>query len=370
MAKQGKSIAELAQELERQANSKHDYVAPVERLTFSEGTVGGGSIPESRSLVVSGLNGNTLALNNTAHGQLAEYAGIPKAYYDRTLREHPNLLAANVNTWVGDKKGDKRLVRTLDGNVRAWLSDRYRPLDNFDLAQAVLPKLIEHEVQVISSEVTENRLYIKGILPALSDSFDAGLGQGHSALRKTVVVSAITISNSEVGLGALKVEPSVFTTWCTNLAVIAAAAMRKYHVGRGLEIDEDFSIFTDKTRQLDDAAFWAKVVDTVGAAFNEETFRKAVESLRGAAETPIVSQDIVKVVEVTTKRFTLPESLRSPIVTALAQGGDFSKWGLAQAVTNVANNAPDYELATELEHVGGKIIDLGPADWKVIAEAA
>jgi len=373
VAKQGKSITELAAELERQRDSKKDYLAPVAALTLQAFV---------RAVEVRGLNGSSYPLTPYAHGQVAEYVGIPKAYYDRTLAAHPALLADSVNTWLGDKADDKRLVRTLDGNVRAWLSNRYRPLDNADLAEAILPTLVERKVEIISSEITETRFYIKGILPDLSDTIADGLqwGSGHTAVapqfrsvdqrRESKIVAAITITNSEVGAGSLKVEPSVFTTWCTNLAVIAQAAMRKYHVGRGFDLAEDFSIFTDKTRQADDLAFWLKVKDTVGAAFAEDQFRAAIASIRQAAETRIESDDLPKVVEVATTRLALPEGLRSPILTALAQGGDFSKWGLAQAVTNVANRVADYDLATDLEHVGGKIIDLGDKDWKVISQAA
>ena len=35
------------------------------------------------------------------------------------------------------------MVRTLDGNARAFLSDRYRRLDNYDLLAHVLPMLRE-----------------------------------------------------------------------------------------------------------------------------------------------------------------------------------------------------------------------------------
>ncbi|MBL0089244.1 MAG: hypothetical protein IPP44_22195 [Ideonella sp.] len=33
------------------------------------------------------------------------------------------------------------MVRTLDGQARAFLSDRYRRLDNYDLCEHVLPML-------------------------------------------------------------------------------------------------------------------------------------------------------------------------------------------------------------------------------------
>lgn len=379
MPKQGKSLQDLAAELERQTTTRKDYIAPVGAITLEPNE-------ESTDVIVAGLNGAKYALNDLAHAQVADYVGIPKAYYERVRAEKPALLAENVNAWLPEKSADKRLVRTLDGRVRAFLSNRYRPLDNFDLANAVLPTLIEKGVQVVSSELTERRVYIKAILPTLSSTIADGLtfGQGHNAIasqgevaefrggsrRSSTIVAAITISNSEVGAGALRVEPSVFTTWCTNLAVLSEVSMRKYHVGRAFENDEDFSIFTDATRKQDDLAFWLKVRDTVGAAFNEDAFRAAIERIQGAAETPIESDNLVEVVNIATRTLALPDGVRPNILKALAQGGDFSKWGLAQAITNVANRVDDYEFATDLEHAGGKVIDLSDKSWRTIATAA
>ncbi len=89
-------------------------------------------------------------LRETAHEQLAERVGIPKAYYDR-LREHsPELFDRNVNHRLLQAT-ERRLVRTLDGAVRTIPSDRYRPLDNHDLADVALPVLAEHGFEVKSA---------------------------------------------------------------------------------------------------------------------------------------------------------------------------------------------------------------------------
>jgi len=48
-------------------------------------------------------------------------------------------------------------------------------------------------------------------------------------------------------------------------------------------------------------------------------------------------------------------------------GGDLSKWGLANAVTSLANEAEDYDRVVELERIGGKIVDLTPTEFKVLA---
>jgi hypothetical protein len=57
------------------------------------------------------------------------------------------------------------MVRTLDGKMRAFLSDRYRRLDNYDLAEAVLPILVEmgEGIRIVSTELTDSRMYIKVI---------------------------------------------------------------------------------------------------------------------------------------------------------------------------------------------------------------
>ena len=366
--KQGRTLQDLAAELERQAEVRKDYIA--EQGELKAVVVGSG-------IGLEGLNGHEVAIMPHAHAQIATHLEIPQRYYDRMLVQEPELLTRNINTWLQKAPEEKRMVRTLDGSARAFLSSRYRPLDNFELAHAVLPTLIEKGVEISSCELTETRMYIKGILPRLSDELPEGLvyGQGHAAIgdyagKKGRLVAAIVISNSEVGAGTLRVEPSVFTTWCTNLAVMVAAAMKKYHVGRSFDTTEDLEAFRDETREADDKAFFLKVRDVTVAAFAEEKFKAAIEQIRGAGEKKITSNNLPKVVEVVTKRLGLPEGFQTGILTFLARGGDLSAWGLSSAITESANKVDDYELATTLERAGGQVLALGAQDWKVISEAA
>lgn len=369
----GRSLQEIAAELERQVGSRKDYLAPQGQMTAKvlEGEV-----------VLDGFNGQALQINPYAHGQLGDHLGIPKKYYDRMATEQPQLLADNINAWFQADAENQRMVRTLDGRARGILSPKFRPLDNFDLAQTVLPVLLENNVQIMSAELTETRMYIKGILPQLSEALPAGMqwGQGHNDVgsptggraygREGRLVAAIVISNSEVGAGTLRIEPSVFTTWCTNLAIMAQAAMRKYHVGRAWEADGSWEVFRDETRAADDRAFWMKAKDVTMAAFDRKIFMAAIDQIRNAAQAPIVSTDLPKVVEVTRKQLALPESTQNGILTFLARGGDLTRWGLSSAITEVANDYKDYEGATDLERAGGAVLALeGPA-WDRIARAA
>lgn len=51
------------------------------------------------------------------------------------------------------------------------------------------------------------------------------------------------------------------------------------------------------------------------------------------------------------------------VVKSFVGDRDYSKWGMADAVTQVANETRSYERATELELMGGKIIDMPPSQW-------
>jgi hypothetical protein len=365
----GRTLADLAAELERQTATRKDYIAPqglMEAVVVERG--------DTAEVAIDGINGDPLPITPYAHGQLANHLGIPKNYYDRMHADQPQLLASNLNTWLHADGENRRMVRALDGKIRAVLSPKYRPLNNFDLAQTVLPVLVANRVQITSCELTETRMYIKGILPELSDELPEGLAYGgHARIGgdRGNVVAAIVISNSDIGAGTLRIEPSVFTTRCTNLAILAAAAMKKYHVGRASDANEDSrEVFADETRIADDKAFWLKVRDVTMAAFNVDRFRAAIADIRASASRPITSDDLPKVVELAVTQLSLPSVSATGILKHLAAGGDLTQWGLSSAITRVANDAGDYEYATELERAGGKVLALAPADWQRIATVA
>ena len=366
--KLGQSLQELAAEIERQAQVKRDYVTSTAnmRLTVSpEGGISAG--PTVRLELGDELE---LGLKPLAHAQIAEYTKVPKGYYDRMLAEAPALLTRNVNEWFW-LTPTKRMTRTLDGSTRAFLSDAYRPLDNYDLLEAALPRLVDLGVEVVSSAVTETRLYLKVVDKRIKRDLPTGaeLGQGHH--RVDTVSPALVLSNSEVGVGALSVQTSVWTSLCTNLVVINERSTRKYHVGARAEIGEQvYAMLSEGTRRLTDAALWAQLGDVVTAAFDQARFDATVEKIAATTRDKIEAPDPVKVVEVTAKKFGLNDSERGSVLTHLIRGGDLTRYGLFNAVTRSAEDADDYDRASELERLGGKIVELPRGEWAEIAKAA
>ena len=161
--KSGRSLVDLAQELERQLATKKDMVVPSSLMLYRTSEQGVSSVDIDEQTGVQ-----TYGITELARRQLADKLKIPYAYFERMRTEQPHLLDRNVNTWLQEDDADKRLIRTLDGHVRAVLSDRYRRLDNFDLAENVLPILQRlPEARFESVELTETRMYLKVVTPSV-----------------------------------------------------------------------------------------------------------------------------------------------------------------------------------------------------------
>jgi hypothetical protein len=359
--KRGRSIVGLAQELERQLNSKKDYVLSTDHIRPEVVDKDVGLVLAEREHVVP---------TDYAHGQVAEFTGIPKKYYDRMRGEAPALLAANIDTWF-KKAPQPRMVRTLDGRMRALLSDRYRPLENFDLAEAVLPIMADRKLEIISCELTETRLYIKAVDPSLMRDIPTGhrWGDGTHTIYDTLS-PAVIVSNSEVGAGALSVQAGVYTKACTNLATFAEKGMRKYHVGGRHDIGEQvMSMLSDQTRKLTDAALWSQLRDVVAAAFDEAKFQASCNEIAGLAEQKIEG-DPLQTVDLSARAFGWTQDEKGSVLKHLIQNGDLTRYGLFNAITRTAEDLADYNRASEFELMGGKIIELNKSEWKQLAMAA
>jgi len=338
--KQGRSIIQLANELERQRQARKDYIADTRSL-YVETDQG-----KSRLTINLDDNAETFVLNELAHKQLAERLQIPQKYYNKMRFEYSSLLDDNINSWL-EKSPERRMIRTLDGNVRAFLSDRYRRLDNLELADAVFPIIQEMKAaEIVSSEVTETHMYIKIINKKLKAEVDVG----------DVVQAGLVISNSEVGLGSLKVEPLIFRLVCKNGLIVKDYAQKRYHVGKQIDNDDSaYEIFSDETLAQDDRAFFMKVQDTVRVAIDEVKFNLSVEKLR-ATMNESTGPDPVKTVEVLADRYVLNQSERGSILRHFIIGADNSKYGLINAVTRASQDVEDYSRATELERLGGELL--------------
>lgn len=366
-------LASLAAELHRLEESKVDYVVDTRRMSFA--TTGGEVEPPNTSWLTFDAEGGhdegTAGgpVNEYAHRQIRERLGIPAKYYDRMRSDASGLLDRNVMHWLHNEP-EKRMVRMLEGNVRAFLSNRYRRLDNIDLMnRAVLPELAKYGERLAFhvAALTDDRLYIRAILPDMAA--DVSLQPGDHTIRTDgggdIVQAGVQIRNSEVGNGKLEVAPFVWRLVCLNGLVRADMSLGRYHVGREQE-ESAYAIYRDDTLAADDRAFWMKVRDAVGAALSDVTFTTIVNQMREAATGERIA-DPVAATERLAKAHDLTETEGTSILTYLVNGGDLSQWGTANAVTAAAKGADSFDRQEELERIGGALVALPSGEWSKIA---
>src|SRR5258706_7391273 len=366
--KTGRTLTELAAEIDRQNKTKHDYIADTRAMTLELEPIA------AKGTVLRLPGHGEFAVRDYTHGQIAAHTNIPKQYYDRMAKEAPALLANNVNTWF-EKYPAARLVRTLDGAARAFLSDAYRPLDHYDFANVILEAAMKRKLEIMSCEITERRLYIKAV-DTSEVKVPVGYKMGDGSHRIfDVCAAAFIASNSEVGSGRLVLDTGVYTRACTNLAWFTDGGMKRTHLGSRHKIHEMTGVenidhlLTDKTRQKSDEALWMQLRDVLGAAFDPKRIEKRTEAMAAAAENKITGNP-AKVMELVTERFGLSEVESGSVLRHLIEGGSLTQYVLHAAVTRSAQDHADYDRATELEYLGGRIVELPRTEWQTLAEAA
>jgi len=378
------SLEALASELVRRQDAKFDFVADTRRVGFwtDEPVKGMGraSFLKADGIDDGKMTPDGFPISQYAHGQIAQRLGIPKKYYDRMRADAPRLLDQNVMHWFTEQP-ETRLVRTLDGKVRAFLSDRYRRLDDFDLMElSVLPVLRETPgLTVHLAALTDTRMHIRAYLPGMTapdpgsirpyGGQEVGTYYGGQAEVGDFLCAGVSIRNSEVGAGALVAEPWIMRLACKNGLTIPAFAMRKYHIGKQIREEEDaLDVFSAEALAADDTAFFLKVRDVIRAALSEVKFQEIVSRLQEAAQTEPMRKPL-KGVEVLTQRFSLTEDEQESVVGHLIQGGDLTQWGAVNAITAAAQDAEGYERQAELEAIGGVLAVLPAHEWRAVAKA-
>ena len=371
--KQGKPLPEVLSELQYQNKMKRDYVAPAKAFRLED---------NGETFTLSRNDGTQEMFNTTDlfHRQIGSTLEIPAKYYDQMRKLKPELLARNVNAWFGDRElnymiramkqyeeseepDTQHINESIAGHTntlsvaRALLSDRYRRIDNTEIATAVLPLFAgQSDMEVISSAVTNTRLYIKILNHRLEQEVKPG----------DVVQAGVVISNSEVGLGAVSVQPLIYRLVCSNGLIAGDVGERRTHIGRAVEAaDEKYNIYSDETREAEDKLLLMKLRDATKAALEESKFAILVDKLRDSTEAKITGH-VPDVVELTSKAYGLNQGEQESILDYLIAGGDLSLYGLSNAVTRASQDIESYDRATTLENIGWQVVNMSPSQWREI----
>lgn len=323
-------LVELVKELERQKESSKDIIADSRTLKAISN--------EELRIEIEGYG--SYPLTEWAHLQLSEKLGIPKKYYDRMRNEGKiELLAENINAWIKEK--EKRLIRILDGRIRAVLSDRYRIMDNYDLVFLALEEFKRKEtVEIYRIDLTETMLYLKATDRTLTEEIREG----------DIIHGGLIIRNSEVGASSFRVEPFLLRKICSN-GLIGKHSLKRIHLGRQTAEEGEIE-WSDETKRLEDKAFWAKVRDIIRNTFDRKIFLSWIKKMKEAVEIEIEKPK--EAIDNVVKYAGLTEEQKNILLMHFTEK---TKYGLVNAVASLARDTKDVDERIRLEEIGGKLLE-------------
>ena len=357
--KTGQTVEGLSKTILDQIESKADYLVPSNKLKFNANGV--------RSLGWHGSEGSMdghgmerdYPLGDIAEGQLREWCGIPNVYWKKLQgsEDSKSLMVANVQHWLDFNPPRRRMIRTLDGKARAFLSDRYRRLDNADVADVVLGALQQlPDVKVESCQITESNLYLK----CRHTGIEGEVYKGRT------INPMVIIRNSEVGQGAFSVAPGWFDQWCKNGAFHFHETERQAHLQGSRDAHLD-GLLSQEAKNADDHAILLKMRDVTLGAFSQEAFEKRLVQLREGRTREV--EELNGAVEKLASTFSLTDGEKHSVLKRFARDADISQYGLGAAVTREAEEVQSYDRATELEGIGGAVQLLSARDFEPIRKA-
>lgn len=322
------------------------------------------------------------SVTEVANEGIAAKLGIPSAYARTLLNDHPALWAANVNGWM-ERDERKFMIRTYGsdsksagfptsgwaanggrhsapvtavtdaGMVRAFLSDSYRTIDNFDVVTAVLTgiaSIMDPKDVTIGGDLTERRLYLRITAPTIAQAASALLGRyrapsGAMGKDDPTVFAGLVVRNSEVGNGAFSIVPRITVKVCQNGLTITKDATREVHLGS--KLDEGIITWSADTERKNLQLITAQTRDAVAAFLNPEYLRRAVDALTATASVSV--KDAPTTITRVAKGLGFGKAQADGILAAFIEGSDATAGGVMQAMTALANATEDGDAAFELE---------------------
>jgi len=345
------SIDTFVKEVETVFNNSQDFVAPSYHI----------NLVDDDYLIIKGNEGK-FKLNDYANGQLASHLGIPKNYWDK-CREVPGLRNLNANVWLINNADQGRMVRTLNGTARAFVSDRFMRIDNFPVLDAIFPVLKDasekYGMEIVTQALSETRMYLQIVFPKRSAEVKVG----------DVIQSGVTISNSEVGSGAYSIQEWTRRLRCMN-GMTGDSITRKYHLGEKIESNEEGAyIFKNDTIESELHTIALKSRDALEEAIKGAWFDREIEKMKAAAVDVIARP--IETIEKAVKVLALPEFTKDVLLNNMIQEGNVTRWGLANAVTALAHTdefrKPD--KAIMVENAGQQVLSFSKKDWSVLTSS-
>lgn len=372
------NLPTLVTMLQDRAARSVDLVVPATAISAYKGNFHvKGSEPRLTEDGVTSVDG-VYHLSTVALEGVADRTGVPIRYLREVHAERPELFSAIVNHhWRGGfskdhvtHEPDSRsfMLRTLLAKqigqpniLRAVLSDKYKRIDDLEVATAILTGLQKAGIAdaKVSGDLTERKMMLRIEVPRIATEGKALVENYRSPYRKEgeqspMIHAGLEVRTSSVGCGAFEIVPRIVIEACSNgLRVDALGKIREVHLGGRLE--QGIVSWSDDTERKNMELLQAKTVDAVTTFLSPGFLTRAVEAANEKAGLEVANEKQVRDI---TKPLGVTNAEIDSLMSFFVAGGQTNRAGLANALTAMAQATADGDRAGDLEVAGAAVLGL------------
>lgn len=305
------------------------------------------------------------SMHHHAMTQLGTRLGIPGGWLrDRMSGKMWERLASVslLNDYAKNSDPVNVLVRSVGGQVRGVLSDRYRVIPTAPVFGSFITQAYAMGAKMYDGELTDLRAFMEVLLPEVVEVPIENGSPIH-------IVFGSRISSSDFGCGSLELRGFYVQGACLN-GMVRRNALRQVHLGK--RMDEGMDIYSDETRQRQLETTKLEVADIVKHLLSLPYRQQTVQLIQKAAGMEVDVQREVKAL----KNVGLLEGEIDEVEAIIARGRyedgvacGPSAWKVAQGVTAMARDK-DAERKRDLEQIASDWLDatLGNIERKLEAQ--
>lgn len=318
----------------------HDRIAPSPSIKFEVDTT-------TKPQLAMVVGGDALTVHRHALGQIADRAGIPGRYVGDLaggVQWQQDLAAHTLNQFFcnAEVRKVRHLIRSVDGEARAVLSDKYRRLDSRPLLEAFGEECHALGAVPVEGTATDTRVALKAFLPHV---FEPVAGE--------VMCLGVEWSNSDFGAGKHAARAFLFRLWCLNGATMEDV-LSQVHLGS--VINSDFA-FSERTMKRDTSTQVSALRDIIRGTLGPKNVNDMMDVIRNAnakeiewrSSSPIAKKLLKEEAKVVREAFEGEDVVNLPPVK--------SAWRMSNAISWLAGKTEDADRKLELQRLAGAVIN-------------
>jgi hypothetical protein len=336
-----KGRAQAAQAIgQLMADVPQDRIVPGPQLAFA--------VDDNHQLRMRAGTEGVQALHRHALLQMLDKGevSVPGRFADALMATTwgPESLANMLTHNYQAETKKKFLVRSVKGEVRGFLSDRFRRLDSAPIIESFVGALNAYGAVPVEARLLATKFYIKALIP-----------RAYEPVANEIVALGMSLENSDFGDGPLTLRAFFMRLACLN-GMMAEDALRRIHLGGRL--DENLAL-SQRTYDLDTETMTSAVTDISKLILAPEAIDERMRLIAAkAVETIDADGSIIALQKASKLTKDEAEQVRGIFTSAdivnLPAGQ--STWRLSNALSLLAHQLDDPHRSLDMETLAGEVM--------------